>query len=158
MITTYERFLLEAQLRDISLDVSTGKPVPVDDYKRSNFLRNEKLIPLVHLDDFDKDIHVVWNHRPDHDLYGKISERTSLRSVSEFNELFVNVLEDLFAGHFDELVPEATTYDIELTESRFHILMDVDHENLFEDHTEIFVVTFLTAEAPKYDVGIELGL
>jgi len=129
-----------------------------DSFKSSIYVEfyDEELLSGIYLKDFDKHIKIDWNHNEKHDMKLKIKERSQIRSISEFNEIFEKVLIDLFNNHFNDITTEYENYDLHLTESKIHLLSAIDYHKLFTDIASIFVVTLLT-HSPKSDKKIDFN-
>jgi len=145
MITKFKIF--EAKMRDL-LKISHKSDASIN----RDFEYDTDLISSVYLENFDKTIHLSWNHvEKDHDMYLKVKDRTSYNSISEFNEEFQKIINDLFDNYFYKITNKKIFYDLYLTESDFHILTIIKYDNLFEDCAEIKIVTILPNHpAEKY--------
>jgi hypothetical protein len=145
MITKFKIF--EAKMRDL-LNISHKSDASIN----RDFEYDTDLISSVYLENFDKTIHLSWNHvEKDHDMYLKVKDRTSYNSISEFNEEFQKIINDLFDNYFYKITNKKIFYDLYLTESDFHILTIIKYDNLFEDCAEIKIVTILpNPPAEKY--------
>lgn len=127
-------------------------------YQNKNFERDEELVQHVILDKYDyKIIHIEWNNYSGHDIINdKIKKRTNFESVSEFNEYFTNIINDLFNNHFDEIIKESKKYNIYLINKNISFVTVVDYDNLFENDTTITIKTIVNGLDSDFDDIIKI--
>ena len=92
IITNFNNFLNEApRLSDFGKIVNINNKETFDimnDYQNDIFVDNDKLVDIIILPKSNKIVNIKWNDKYKHNLKERIEERTSCKSVSEFNELF----------------------------------------------------------------------
>lgn len=71
---------------------------------------------------------INYNHNINHDLKNRIKNRTSLKSITEFNEIFKQSLEELFSKYYDE-VDTNGSYSLYIKEYEFSIILNIDYKS-----------------------------
>lgn len=136
MLLNFKLFV-EAKLANLATFI--GKEIPNLDKE----FDDQDFISTIKLDKYNKTIKVDWNNTVNHNLKDKIKNRSQIISISEFNEIFENIIKELFYDRFDEIEEDIDTYDLFLTESKIHILVILNYRQLFKDKSNIFVLTIL---------------
>lgn len=152
MITKFKLFL-EAKLGNLAKIIGNNKDI--DDILSKDF-DDDKLIDNVILPKYNKTIHINWNDSNKHNIKKKIKNRSDFLTISEFNDVLKNVLLDLF-NDFDLLEPDIEQYDLFLTETKIHIITIIKYEQLFNDNSNIFIITILPQLPKKVDKIIEFN-
>lgn len=80
-----------------------------------------------------------WNHRVDHDLFKKIQKRTHLKSISEFNDIFVKTIKQIIPSKLGKSgIEKDGCYALYLKENCFYIMIQIDPnaliDGIFVDH------------------------
>lgn len=152
MITKFKHF--EAKLYNLVKIV--GKSDIFDNIKNINKnFDNEKLINKIYLDSYDKTIKIIWNDKEGHRIKSKIKTRSQILSIKHFNEIFTQVINQLFELYFLDIKQNIDIYDLYLTESNLHIITKINYLNLFQDNTSIFIITVLPNEPKEIQKIIE---
>ena len=133
MITKFKIF--EDQIRDI-LNFNPEKPENHIDiikhlnYQKKDFKFGSLLEDIFIHKPFDKRIHLIWNHHTNvHDFKERIRDRTDYRSVSEFNDMIIEVIKYLF----EERLLKGNgfqKYGIILDESKLDFIISFNHDDL----------------------------
>jgi hypothetical protein len=154
MFTKFKSFL-EANLADIF----NSQNDHFDEFKNKSFVIDDNLIERIVLDKYDfKIINIKWNNYTGHSINDKIKTRTNFKSVSEFNEYFTLVIEDLFDNHFYELNREFEKYNIHLVNKNISIIIKFDYDDLFENDTTIEIKTIVNGFDSNVDEIIEINI
>jgi len=145
--------LFEARLSDISSLIPDD-----DDFNKNNkkFKKDAELLDKIYLKDYNKYIHFTWNHYSHHNLIDKIKGRTSFISMTEFNDFFEKIINNLIDDYF-KFLKEKT---IELSKNKIkfcvktnyvNIIMKLNTNNLTDDYTNIDIITISTPLCNKID-------
>lgn len=122
MIFTFEEFN-EARLADImNIKASNDKELTtyIDNEIKRTFDFSEKLIKAIYLDNgFKKD--VIWNDTAEHSIKQRIKDRTSFKTIDEFNQTLRKVLKDISNRKYR--LRYKAKYSIYLTESNISIIL-----------------------------------
>jgi len=143
MITKFKEF--EAKLYNLA-KISAKEPI----FKETPF-DDEPLIVNINLPKFNKIIKIDWNNTEKHNIKNKIKNRSQILNISEFNEIFENVIKELFYDKFNEIQENIDSYDLYLTETNLHILIVIKYEQLFKDKSNLFVLTILPNQPKQID-------
>jgi hypothetical protein len=154
MIVRYSKFILEAQFRDNFISNSND----FDNYKNIQFIDDCKLIDYVVLEDNDKILKIKWNTYTGHDIINKIKNRTTIKSTSEWNEYFENVINDLFKNHFNEISKQYVKYNIYVKNGNYSIITNINYNNLFDIETKLKVLTITNGYNTDVDEIIEIDI
>jgi len=146
MITKFKLFL-EAKLGNLATII--GNDEIINKVINSDF-DDADFIPSIYLENYDKTIKVDWNHNENHNIKQKLKNRTQLYNISEFNTIFEKIINELFDLHFEDFNENIEKYDLYLTESNIHIIVIIDYKKLFQENTNIFILTIL----PQYPDNI----
>ena len=92
----------EARLSDISTFSGTNNNIKKHINKKFN--EDTKLIDNIYLKKYNKNIIIDWYHNKKHNLITRIKNRTSLKSITEFNELFDKKINLMFDIYFDNII------------------------------------------------------
>lgn len=136
--------LLEfAKIRDISK--SKNKEI----LKKLNieFKADNRLIFDIFLKNSNKHLFIKWNDVEKHIMLDRIEDRTSFKSISEFNEYIKKVFNDLLDNHFYE-IDNSGRYALHLIENNFYLLVDINYDNLFKEYTQ-FVIPTISITTPN---------
>ena len=145
------KYILEfAKFRDVA-DTKNKKIL-----KKINksFKEDGRLIFDVFLENSNNHIIIRWNNTESHSMIERIKERTTFKSISEFNSFIKNSFVDLFKNHFYEM-DKTERYGIHFIENNFYLLVDINYDNLFSQYHHFFIPT-ITLSSPKVYKIIEL--
>lgn len=130
------------------------------DDKNFNFKNDEKLIKSVYIPKYNKYIFIKWYDNEKHSIIKRIKNRTGFLSTSEFNDFIRKGLIELFTNKFNEIynndVNKIGKYSIKFKENNFCLIMSIDKDNLFDNHTEIFIITIVN-NSHMVDKEIEIN-
>jgi hypothetical protein len=140
MITKFEIF--ESQNRDI-MKVSRLKTKDYEsDSELLSYITNDinqqfrfdtNLITSVII--WDENLKFAWNNRPDHNIYKKIKERTHLKSISEFNDIFEKTIKQVIPSKLGKSgIDIKGCYAFYLKENEFYIMIEIDPEALINGY------------------------
>ena len=130
-------------------DVSKSKDEYINSHLNKEFNKDTTLTNNVDLIKFNEKLKVKWYDKEYHNIIKKIKDRTSFKNISEWNEFFSEIMNNLFETHFD-IIHETGEYNISkdidvclaITEYNLYLLMSIDFEKLF-NAPEVFIVTLL---------------
>ena len=154
MIIKYLKFILEAKLRD----TFKSNDDTFDDYKNTQFVDDCKLIDYVVIEDNNKILKIKWNDYKNHEIVEKLKLRSNLKSTSEWNNEFENIINDLFKNHFNELSKQYEKYNIYVKNGNYSIITNIDYNNLFENDTSIIIKTIINGYNTDVDEIIEIDI
>ena len=104
------------------------------------FVDDEKLVKVINIPSFNKNVFLIWNNKEEHPLIKRISDRTGFLNTSDFNEIITKGIINLFENHFDE-IDNTGRYSIRFKENNFCLLVEFNYENLFQTYTKLYIVT-----------------
>ena len=141
MITKFKYFLLEYNKMRDNIIFKTTKNTNTDNVKIISdiekninrvFENDESLVYKIHLDDKDMNLKFKYYDTEDHRIKTKIKNRTTLKSVSEFNNLFIKTIKSVIPEQvrYDGEIDKKGCYAFYLTENRFYILINIDPYSL----------------------------
>ena len=100
--------------------------------ERKDFVIDEELIDKIYL---EETIKFKWNNRPDHSIYERIKERTHLKSVSEFNDIFKKTIRQIIPDKLGKSgIDKDGCYALYLMENQFYILIQIDPDALINGY------------------------
>ena len=143
-IFNYKKFLLEGNFlgnSTITGDDDNDLYNYMNDLKNKTFDKDVNFIKEVDIDYSDIIIKLKYYHTKRHNLIDRIKCRTNINSISEFNEILENVIKQLFPNKLNNFT-KTGKYDIYLEDLKFHIIIDIDYENFFDDYN-IEIATIL---------------
>ena len=75
---------------------------------------------------------LIYHHTETHNLKQRVNDRTSLKSINEFNYLFIESLKELFKENYTE-VQNNGSYSLYLKEYNFSIILNINYilNNIF---------------------------
>ena len=138
MITTFKIF--EARIEDISF-LKKEKPNQETNINYSHiqkninrtFIKDRDLVETIYID--GEVLKFAWNHRLDHDIYTRIKERTHLKSVTEFNNIFVETIKQVIPSKLGKSgIDKNGCYAFYLKENQFYIMIQIDPEALINGY------------------------
>lgn len=132
-IKTFEQYtnqkslnlLEEVRLEDI---LKTNDPY-INSFKKNKFDDSDKLIENIDLKENGSILNfkIFYNHSSNHDLIKRIKERTSLKSISEFNILFKRGLIEFFNNN----ETDKSSYTLYYIEYNFSIIIHLKKDIKF---------------------------
>lgn len=131
MITKFRLF--EDKIRD-RVFVKKSKDSNQDFYNQilsqnqKKFIVDKDFIKTMYID--GETLRFRWNHSPSHNLFEKIRDRTSLKSISEFNDIFVQTIKQIIPSKLKNVIDKDGCYALHLKENKFYILIQIDPEAL----------------------------
>lgn len=125
--------LFEVQMKD-NVKLFKNK-LPNDKYLQikneidKTFNVDEELVEKIYID--GETLSFAWNHRPDHDIYLRIKERTHLKSISEFNDIFIKTINQIIPSKLGKSgIDKDGCYALYLKDNQFYIMIQIDPESL----------------------------
>lgn len=157
MITNYK--LYEAKFGNVSKIITKDKDSDI--YKKiinykSDFQFDEELVNNVFLPSYNINMNIIWYNNENHLITKRITQRTELYSMSEFNELIRKTIIYLFKNYFDQITVGNNKYDLYLTETKIHILILIDYFKIFEDNPFIQIITILPQDCVNCSKLLEI--
>lgn len=86
---------------------------------------------------------IVWNDSAKHNLVKRIKERTSFKSIEEFNQYFKNEFNKIFPEMVGKEIPSNGRYSLYSNEYNFTIIMDFSIDEYIDGIYEIRIITIL---------------
>jgi len=81
-----------------------------------------------------------WNHDITHDLITRIENRTNLKSVNEFSEIFIDVINTLLPDYIGHLINTNGKYGVHLEEYGMSIIFHINLNGIqFGKSNEMFI-------------------
>jgi len=90
-----------------------------------------------------------WNHTAKHNLVSRIENRTNLKSINEFSEIFINAINTILPDYIGYPINRDGRYGIYLEEDNISIIFYIKLNRVpFGESNEIYVdvITILTGE------------
>lgn len=158
MITNFKIFevrlgdsIIRTQTRDTSnplyQKISTDMMYTKADFKR------DTLIDRIFIHKPRKVLLFKWNHDNEHDLKNRLRDRTSFRSVSEFNEMFENIIRHIFDGHELEggeyFKSSFRTYALHLMNTKINIIISFDYNQYIGSSPTLVIVIRSVVSLPN---------
>lgn len=77
-----------------------------------------------------------WNHSNNHNLYEKIQNRTSIKSISELNDIFLKTIKQIIPSELGKTgkINKDGTYALYLKENKFYFIIKISPENLINGY------------------------
>lgn len=121
-------------------DVATSSNKEINLKINKEFDNDTRLIYDVYIIKNDKHIILRWNDIRSHPMIERIKDRTSFKSISEFNSFIEKAFNDLFDNHFNEIDNDGR-YALHFLINKFYLLVDINYDNLFSKYTHFFIAT-----------------
>jgi len=135
------KFLLEfAKFKDM---VKTTDPY-LNNIIKSEFQEDTILIDNVYIPDYNKNISLKWNDKYYHSIIDRIKDRTSFNSISDFNSVVEYGFDNVFPDEIEKTIKEGGRYALHFNNHNFYLIISLNYQNLFDDNTEIFIITLST--------------
>jgi len=140
IITNFKLFC-EARLSDImNISGTSSLASNLKEIKDKEFDSSKKLVKFITLkkrvNNKKIQFEIFWNNTAEHNLTKRISERTSFKSVDEFNQYFKQEFNKLFPDGVGKLFPSTGQYSLYSTEYNLSIIMyfNIDEwtDNIYE--------------------------
>ena len=135
------KFLLEfARFKDVSKTFNKE----INKLINKEFDVDTKFINNVYLEDINKNIAIDWNHKNNHSIIDRIKNRTSINSISEFNQIVDYGIKQIFPDEIGKTITESGRYALHFNTNKFYLIVSLNYNRLFDDDAEIFMVTLTT--------------
>jgi len=146
MITKYKLFIESAKFSDIFK--YNGSDEEFINYKNQNFIDDCDLVDKVYVEYYDKLIYLKWINSPHHSIKERIKTRTSIKSVTEFNDIITNSIINLIKNHLDEIVKESKDYfdktiAVKIPNIQLYLVIQYEPRNLYDDDTTFLIKTIV---------------
>lgn len=115
----------------------------------TSFKSDTRLIYSVKITSLNKEIFIKWNHSPNHSMIDRIKNRTSFKSISEFNEFISKVINILIEKYSSE-IDKDDRYSLYFPNRNFYLLIDINPDSLYKKYTLLFIPTLLNHPANVY--------
>lgn len=155
MIKNFKSFL-EARLADlINLTSNNDKELSdkIQKFKDMEFDVNKKLVKFITLkkrvNNNKLRFSIDWNDSVSHDLIKRISNRTSFKSVEEFNNFFIDIINNVFPDKIGKDIYNKGKYAIYHKTYNITVIIAFDIEKYMKKKYEISVVTILPGRIAK---------
>lgn len=97
---------------------------------------------------------VKWNHSARHSLLHRIEQRSSFQSVSEFNEYFKKVFNQIFPDMLGKEIISNGKYAIYISEYNFTFILGINIDRIMKGIYEVFVVTIAPGRSEQEVVKV----
>ena len=148
VIKNYNLFL-EARLFDLVNLRSDKSDIEkaIKSYQEMDFDFSSKLIKYITLNkrrNGEKIRMIIeWNHDAEHDLQKRIQNRTSFKTIDEFNEYFTSVINKLFPDKIGDVIFRSGKYSIYDRELNITISIAFNIDDYLSKNYKLTVVTIL---------------
>lgn len=148
IIKNYNLFL-EARLFDLVNLKSDKSDIEkaIKSYQEMDFDFSSKLIKYITLNkrrNGEKIRMIIeWNHDAEHDLQKRIQNRTSFKTIDEFNEYFTSVINKLFPDKIGDTIFSSGKYSIYDRELNITISIAFNIDDYLSKKYKLTVVTIL---------------
>jgi len=146
MITNFQLYL-EAKFADVSIFADEIDFETI--IKKDHFLYDAELVTKIYDESFNKELNFTWYNTKEHPFKYRVEVRTISDSISEFNEVFEKAIKKLFHEHFKEIAVRMTSdfrtnrIAIKVPDLLAFLILEYNVDNLFEDNTNINVLTIV---------------
>lgn len=147
MIRKYQLFI-EARLSDIlKIKGDSDLANQLKNLKDKEFDINKNLVRYITLkkrvNNKKIQFEVLWNDSAKHNLVKRIQERTSFKSVEEFNQYFKNEFNKIFPDMVGKELLSNGKYSLYSNEFNFTIIMDFSIDEYIDGIYEVRIITIL---------------
>lgn len=148
MFITKFKLFLEARLSDVARIKSIiDKTDNIQKYIDMEFDSNKNLIKYITLNNrINKrkvQFKIKWNHNISHDFNKRINDRTSFKSIEEFNEFFKYSINKVFPSMVGKELFKNGDYCLYSKEYDISIIIDFNMIKYIDGNYELFVKTIL---------------
>jgi len=117
--------------------------------KYTTFDKDEELISNVYIEDLSinlkKNIEIGWYNTDEHSIINKITGRTQISSVSEFNDIIENSIKSIIPSEVGKKIAYSGRYALYLKNRNFYIIMYIytedEKKSLFNNDSKIYIIT-----------------
>lgn len=129
-------------------DIFKNNTSKFDKYKNQTFIEDCGLVNKIVID--GKILTIEWNNTVEHNLFNRIKERTNIKSVSEFNDIFENCIKEIIPDEINNNITNKNSlYLLYLINRKFYIMVEINYDNLFEIDTTMKVKTITLSSNKK---------
>lgn len=148
MFTKFQLFLEKARLSDSIKNIK--KINWVDDIINNEFNNDSELLSYIYITGttYNKRIDLNWNDRIHHSIIKRIKDRSSIKSISEFNEIIDYTLTILIKDHIDDLMTNdeaVQTIAVKIPDIQLYLIIRYYPNTLFHDKTYFIIKTIDTS-------------
>ena len=152
-IIGYKDFF-EAKLSDISKVSGFGNIIKqIKDYQEMDFDMERALLRFATLNKrMGKNkirMELTWNHNASHSIINRIKERTSFKSVDEFNNNLKEILNKIFPDKIGTDIFKNGKYTIYDKEHDISIIFAIDINKFINGEHKLLIITILPGK--RYD-------
>lgn len=100
----------------------------------TDFSFDDQLVETIIID--GEILKFAWNHRKDdHNIYTRIKDRTHLKSISEFNDIFIKTIKQIIPSKLGKSgIDKDGCYALYLIENQFYIMIQIDPNALINGY------------------------
>lgn len=81
-----------------------------------------------------------WNHNLEHDLVKRLENRTNLKSIEEFTEIFIDAMNTILPDYIGYLINGNGNYGVYLQEDNFSVIFYIElNDVIFGKGNKIYV-------------------
>lgn len=147
IIKNYKSFL-EARLSDVlNIKGDSDLATQIKNIKDEEFNINKNLVRYITLkkrvNNKKIQFEILWNDSAKHSLVKRIKERTSFKSVDEFNQYFKNEFNKIFPDMVGKELISTGRYSLYSNEFDFTIIMDFSIDEYIDGIYEARIITIL---------------
>lgn len=161
IITKFELFL-EARLSDIVRLSSDDKDSDIYQHisklKDSEFDFSKNLLKYITLrkriDNKKVQFKIEWNDTSIHDLKIRIKDRTSFKSIEEFNSFFKSIMNQIFPKMVGKELFKTGNYSIYIKEYNFSIIISFNIADYIRNNYSILIKTILPGKKDNNILGL----
>jgi len=147
MITTFIEYLKEVKLANLTTVIGKGDLYKdLVNYQHDDYIEDVPFVSNVFLEDYGIDINVVYHHSVNHDLLKRLKNRTEINSNSDFNEVIEKVV-NAIPNEIGRKIKKTGKYDMYLIDSKLHVIVLLNYNNLFSNNPKVLIVTLLKGGA-----------
>lgn len=108
------------------------------------FQDDEPLITNVNIEDINKDVKLDWHDSYSHPIVDRIKSRTSINSVSHFNDIVEYGINYVFPYEIGKSIIDGGRYAFHFNNHNFYLIVSLNYKNLFDDDTMLKIITIAT--------------
>ena len=148
MIITKFKLFLEARLSDLlTIKGDSDLSKELSKIKDSEFNMTKNLVKFITLkkrvNNKKIQFELSWNDTAKHDLVKRIKERTSFRSIEEFNQYFKSEFNTIFPDMVGKELHSSGRYSLYSYEYNFSIIIDFNIDEYSDGIYEVRIITIL---------------
>ena len=152
MIIKDFKLFLEARLSDVvKVKSIIDKTDNIQKYVDTEFDSSKNLIKFITLNKrVGKNkiqFKIKWNHKISHDFKKRVNDRTSFKSIGEFNEFFKSIINYVFPSMVGKELYEKGDYCLYSKEYDISVIISFDIKKYIKGDYELFTKTILPGKS-----------